>query len=238
MFYSAQHWWSRKLMWDQKLSLTTFLFPNDGSTTMRVHLRPSNSASIQKSVHRKRYALEIARRIANFQRTNRVKEWALLCKFISYELVLTVHTLACTLPQVALAISSPFPESHGLLSVTLTALLKAQSLNQCAAVKCALILSGRSATKASDIAEAHWAIRCPPVPTSCSPILHLYYSKKCGIWAPKIVSTRLKLDIGEVIFLTQDPQVLYQFKYNHDMFLQHLLIALTFFFWNRRLAKR
>lgn len=68
--------------------------------------------------------------------------------------------------------------------------------------------------------------------------LHLYYSKKCGIWAPKIVSTRLKLDIGEVIFLTQDPQVLYLFKYNHDLFLQHLLIALTCFFWNRRLAKR
>lgn len=106
---------------------------------MQAHMQPSNLASIQESGQRKEFALEIARRIAKFQRTNTVKEYAFFCELILYELVPTVYILAGTLPQVEMAISSLPTESYGLHSVRLTALLKGQSLSQCATGNCALI---------------------------------------------------------------------------------------------------
>lgn len=137
-----------------------------------------------------------------------------------FEFVLTTYISVCTQAQHVLAILSLSPAFHGLHFVGYSALLKDQSFNLCVLGKCTrcfnLCVTGKCAltfrdrcspTKASDIAEAHWATKCLLVPTSCLPSLHPSCGLRCGMRALKIVSIRLMLDMKNTLSTTQDPQV-------------------------------
>lgn len=77
---------------------------------MRVHLRPSNSASIQKYGHSQIFALEIARRIAKFQRTNKVSiiMWIHFIRACAYSLYSSLHPTASRIGDIVSILRVPW----------------------------------------------------------------------------------------------------------------------------------